>query len=27
MHSAGYELITTALRPRTAAFRGRGNRL
>ena len=27
MHSAGYELITTAPRPRTAAFRGRGNRL
>jgi hypothetical protein len=24
---AGYELITTASRPRTAVFRGRGNRL
>ena len=26
-HRAGYELITTAPRPRTAVFRGRGNRL
>jgi hypothetical protein len=24
---AGYELITTASRPRTVVFRGRGNRL
>ena len=27
MHNAGYELITTAPRPRTAVFRNRGNRL
>ena len=27
MHSAGYELITTAPRLRTAVFRGQGNRL